>query len=184
MSIVDKCVKWNRDRYPRTLNNELAISLLFEELDELDDAVAVIDKLDACGDIVFVAIGILWKLGIHERTLNEFFYQEDLSVKTQQELYQFMGSVMYTIFENDYVDVFGDMVLVSTTVHAVFVTVFNKLRKLGLQHRFYDIVEAICKSNSTKMVVMTSPELKANIVKGVGYISPTEDLLKILNGVN
>jgi predicted HAD superfamily Cof-like phosphohydrolase len=37
---------------------------LEEELKELDEAVLTVDRLDALVDIVYVAIGAMWKLGL------------------------------------------------------------------------------------------------------------------------
>ena len=66
MSITDRVILWNSQRYDQVYDYGLASRLLLEETQELFDAHSVVDKLDAIGDIVFVAIGVLWKLGLSD----------------------------------------------------------------------------------------------------------------------
>lgn len=184
MSIVDKCIAWNKERYPRTLDITLSLELLFEELEELETARDAVEELDACGDITFVAIGILWKLGVGEKDLNNFFYGAQLDILNQREIYHHMTYILNFVIQYEHANNFQEMALVSTTLHLVFVSVFNKLRLLGQEKNFYNIVDIICESNNTKSVSkeLTDPGVKANISKGIHYVGPEDELKKLLKG--
>lgn len=180
MSIAHKCVAWNASRYDQVYNYELAVNLLLEEIEELHNAKDTIEKLDAIGDITFVAMGVMWKLGCHESVIHKFFYTTDLRILTPFELHNHMNYIMehlvHTCKEDDYGTIPGAVL----ACYSVFVTCFMELRALGMQGCFYEIVDAICESNNTKEVKgKTDAAVKANIVKGAGYVPPGEALQKI-----
>ena len=67
---IQRTVKWNTDRgnTTDTLNLQLEVDMLQEELDEFKEAIAANDKVamfDALLDLDFVRIGTLSKLGIN-----------------------------------------------------------------------------------------------------------------------
>lgn len=69
--IIKLCVaniyKWNKDRYAKSgYNKTLANSLIKEEADELLVADNDVERLDAIADILFVQVGIFYKLGISQ----------------------------------------------------------------------------------------------------------------------
>ncbi len=78
-NIVHRCIQWNAARYNREYDSNLAIKLLLEETDELFAADQFVDVLDAVGDITFVAIGVMWKMGIPQQVIEQFFYRYDLN---------------------------------------------------------------------------------------------------------
>jgi hypothetical protein len=187
MSIVKKCVAWNAARYNQEFNYTLSNSLLQEEIRELLSAKTEVDVLDAIGDIVFVAIGVLWKLGFREEKLENYFYSRDLRTASKEDINKVMNYILDDIIKTLPSDLPSDLGFNSASCAylacmSVFVICMNKLDILNLQHCFYTIVDAICNSNNTKVVSVTktSAAIKANIVKGVKYIPPTEDLLNIL----
>lgn len=184
MSIAIKCVDWNAARYDQVFNYELAVKLLLEELEELHTAKTLVDKLDAIGDVTFVAIGVLWKLGFTKEELHSFFYDYDIRVMLPMEAFDYMSYLLqHTTIKlsskpegNEY----GSFSAVCFALHAVFIDCLLELHALKMQGAFYDIVDAICNSNNTKEVkCKTDPAIKANIVKGDAYVHPSQDLLEI-----
>ena len=78
-------------------------------------------------------------------------------------------------------DITHKAIAIQLALHTTFITALGTLRSIGLQHRFFDIVQAICDSNNTKEVKgKTEAGIKANIDKGDKYISPTNTLAEIL----
>lgn len=175
-TIVDKCIAWNEARYPQVYNKELATSLIREELNELREAQTVVDELDAIGDITFVAIGTLWKLGCSNEVLNKIFYGRDLTTISLPELENHVYSI-----ENRLNFSGTDKEGSDKALYAVFGTCFNKLVELDMQQYFYRIVDAICVSNNTKVLAgKTAPSIKVAIDKGPAFVPPTEALMQII----
>lgn len=66
---IKRIIDWNKARYAQEFNHELAYNLLHEELGEFLVASEDVDRLDALIDIVYVAIGAIWKLGLDEQQI-------------------------------------------------------------------------------------------------------------------
>lgn len=63
---IERVIQWNKARFDRKFNTDITYKLLNEEV--LEFFIAAHDKdrvemIDALGDILFVAIGALWKFG-------------------------------------------------------------------------------------------------------------------------
>jgi len=188
ISVIERVIKWNAKRYDRIYNHDLTESLLLEEANEIKEAKNIVDILDGCGDVTFVAIGALWKLGLSQKEIEALFIDKNLAGKAIWEL----NGIFLAASE----DILGNTKLRLTTNKAVLqdriglilgyvLGVLTQLDKLDLQHEFLPILKAICDSNDTKEVKgKTDPSIKANIVKGNQYVPPTDDLIKIceMNG--
>ena len=72
MNFINRVVKWNNERYKQEPNGELTADLLFDEIVEYKDAIygAEVDQLDALVDIIYVAIGGMWKMGLTPSQIN------------------------------------------------------------------------------------------------------------------
>lgn len=169
MDIVIECINWNAARYDRVSSSTLSIALLEEEINELMSAKDIIEVADACGDIIFVCCGALWKLGFGAETIwsvlgNKIPPLELVTfAKAQGNNDPRLAELIYLINLSilDYVD--------------------NALEHFGIGPLIGDICEIICKSNSTKSIEgKTDPSVKANKNKGANYVPPTEDLMKLL----
>ena len=68
---IGRIIHWNHQRYNQDFDHSLTFKLLDEELAEFNDAETDVDKLDALVDIVYVAIGAMWKLGLTKWHINE-----------------------------------------------------------------------------------------------------------------
>lgn len=185
-SIVKKCVDWNAARYDQVYNYDLAAKLLMEEVDELFVAINPIDKLDAIGDIIFVGIGVLWKLGLEVDEIELIFRTEDkllphfdlltlskYGVEAESAIFELLDERRKSM----HIGVYPGVAL---TVSSCFIIACGTLHAMGMSSSFYDIVNAICNSNNTKEIKgKTDPSIKANITKGDNYVPPSAALFEI-----
>jgi len=179
-NIVQKCIDWNAARYEQVFNYELASKLLLEETDELFEASSVNEMLDAIGDITFVTIGVMWKLGLHRDYIKEVFYANPIHTMNAITLQNLCCKVLYESLDQVDLVAEGAYPGLSLALHCTLITAVGALRGLGMQASFYDIVDAICESNNTKEIKgKVDPSVKANVVKGAGFIPPTAKLNEI-----
>lgn len=174
--ITERVINWNKARYDQVFDYDLAMRLLLEETQELYSAETVVDKLDAIGDIVFVAIGVLWKLGFSRQMIYDIFYVHDMTKMTMAEAHLWsmnVQSISMDIIDHDVPAAWPGLVL---ALYSVFNTCIGASIGLNTQNIFYDVVHAICDSNDTKDVKRVEPGVKANVVKGHEYVPPTEAL--------
>lgn len=181
---VPECVTrvnaWNAARYNQIYNYELAEKLLVEEISELFAAQDIINQMDAIGDIMFVAIGIFWKLKLPVELIQDCLYFQDLRVMSPIEASRWKIQSESAFYE--YIDetIEESYPGVSFALHAIFHVCLPYLASKQLQHLVYDILAAICTSNETKSVKRVVSTVKANDGdKGDKYIPPTTDLKKL-----
>ena len=68
INLINRICDWNAARYEQDFNHNLAFRLLNEELNEFMSAsqqINRVEQVDALVDIIYVAIGALWKLGFN-----------------------------------------------------------------------------------------------------------------------
>lgn len=63
--ISGRIVEWNEARYKQINCKSLTLELLVEEVREFGSAEAEVDELDALIDIIYVATGGMWKMGLN-----------------------------------------------------------------------------------------------------------------------
>lgn len=118
MNITKRVIKWNSARYEQEHSSELTTELLISELREFEVASWVsedkVAQVDALCDIIYVALGAMWKLGLSAEQIDQ-------------------------------------------------------------------CLNAVCNANDTKTVVKTEAHIKANIVKGEGFVPPEAAIEKALN---
>lgn len=186
-NIVAQCIAWNATRYDRVLNLDLALSLLAEETDELFAADNIIDRLDAIGDINFVAIGVMWKAGLSEEEILELLgafddgiLHDDISTCDTEMLHFSFAGFVHEVAQDSTLDTTEKVIAFNAAILAIWHSAFV-LRNIGLQQEYFNIVKAICDSNDTKEVKgKTDPSIKANIVKGNSFVPPTAALKQIV----
>lgn len=61
---IARIVNWNKARYNQEHISDLTFKLISEELDEFVNSTEEVDELDALIDIVYIAIGAMWKMGL------------------------------------------------------------------------------------------------------------------------
>lgn len=178
--ITKRAIDWNKARYKQEFDYDLAVKLLLEETEELYKANSIIEKLDAIGDITFVAIGVLWKLGFSDQQIYDIFYSANMTKMTLEDAHHWMMNVQ--ILSMDIIDheVKAAWPGVVLTLYSVFNTCIGAIHGLGLQNIYYDVVHAICDSNDTKIITPNTPaHIKANINKGSNFIPPEAKLLEL-----
>lgn len=180
MNIVRKCVAWNQARYDQIIDLTLAARLLAEETEELCTADSIIERLDAIGDICFVAIGILWKSGLSVKLIEDMLNLEGEKFATADALTLVNMQVTFEVRIADYTDTDEAYLACLLAINALFSSALF-LRSFGLQAEFYNVIDAICDSNNTKVVKgKTKPSVKANIDKGTDFVPPTAALERII----
>ena len=68
INLINRICNWNAARYEQKFDHNLAFRLLDEELNEFLEASKQnnkVEQVDALVDIIYVAIGALWKLGFN-----------------------------------------------------------------------------------------------------------------------
>ena len=183
LPITERVIAWNAARYDQVFDFDLTVKLLLEETQELYAAKTDIEKLDAIGDIVFVAIGALWKLGLEPKSVFEIFYQQQIDLMSMDEAHAWTLSIQAWAFDNvEHIsEKHGAWPGLTLILFSTFVTALGALHGMGMQDKFYDVVYAICNSNDTKEVKgKTDPTVKANINKGADYVGPQVELARII----
>ena len=69
-SFIKRVCEWNAARYEQENNRALTYRLLEEELFELKLAQTDVDDLDALIDLIYIAIGGMWKMGLNADEIN------------------------------------------------------------------------------------------------------------------
>ena len=179
IKICNRVAGWNAARYPRVYNHDLAIALLNEEYTELKDAVEDVDMLDALCDLVYVALGILWKCNIP----NEHFeHDEKEAVKFVQGLVSphiqpgfFIGAVI------DACELDNEMP-VALAMHSI---VLLARAQMSLPPKAQlEALHIVCDANDLKTASMADSSVKANIDKGPNFVKPEARLQALLEKHN
>lgn len=183
--VVQRVIEWNAARYEQEWDYELAIKLLLEETQELYDAPTPVEALDAIGDILFVAIGALWKLGMTQEQIEAIVISTNLhKLKLEEAHYENM-CVQASLFDIPCCvdqEKTGAWPALTLIMFSVFITCIGAARSLGVQPYIYEILHIICDSNDTKIVKgKVAANVKANIDKGDSYVAPTAALRKLYN---
>lgn len=182
-NIVRRCIAWNEARYDRVYDYPLAGKLLIEETLELFSAKDDIEKLDAVADIVFVSIGVLWKLGVDVEDIEDIFGTNNNYLASGidiEKVNQVCDNITAFLFDAIDEKVPAAYPGIALTVYSSFVVALGTLHGMGMTKSFYDIVMAVCDSNDTKEIKgKVDPTVKANVVKGQGFVPPTKRLEEI-----
>ena len=178
-NIAQKCIEWNAQRFERKYDYAINAKLLIEETSELFDAPDHVEMMDAVGDIAFVAMGLFWKIGFSVEHVHAIMTELDMRTANMAQCHQWTIQVEEWVFEHIDPSIPAVHPGLSLATHCLFITALGVLRGAGLQHEFYNIVDAICDSNNTKAIKKTSHTEKANINKGDTYVPPTKRLIDI-----
>lgn len=177
--VFTEIAKWNAARYEREYDNELTIKLLREEYYEWLEAESLVDKVHELCDVIYVALGAIWKLDVEmdSDTVNELFIVMDaLCTAAKYPGLSIIGAVDSLVLEPAKWE----------TIFGIQLCAQAQLLDYGLS--FEDVIECmlvLCESNASKTIKKTASNVKANDNdKGVYYKSPIPGLTKILEKVN
>lgn len=182
-SLVKQVITWNAERYNQQYDHSLSEKLLLEELHELYTSEDWVDILDSIGDITFVSIGVMWKLGIHFEDIIDLFERMQPG-KTLEYYNQESDKYICYICEKHSFKLYHSLQLKMLT-QAMFITSYTMLNRIGMLDKFLAVLEIICISNNTKAIPKQKvlSNIKANINKGESFVPPTEALIKLLKSV-
>jgi len=166
--ITQRIADWNAKRYEREYSHSLTVDLLREEYEEWITAVEDVDKLDALCDLIFVAIGAIWKLG------DEPAATEVLGPPPKYHGYAI--GMMIDILENELdVEPLGLLAAIAD------LAVYEMINGLHLDDEQVErAILTVCDSNDTKSIVKTDSNVKANLDKGPYFRPPEAKLQEIL----
>ena len=174
---------WNAARYDQELNLDLAVSLLREEYEEYFKGKVAVDKVDALGDISYVALGICWKSGISETMLvEELDYWQDRMLASLD-----LCSGLEPIYlVPAFIDAFKydkEFGIIDSMAAIINLCYFQSAYSYSMTHTDWKaVLTAICNSNDSKSVYKVDSDVKANAGnKGPNYVPPTAALVSILN---
>ncbi len=172
--VYNRVASWNNKRYPREYNPDLTLDLLSEEYLEYFNSTELVDKVDALCDIIFVALGGVWKLD----------QDTDAATRRSQEV---IKSLIYTqeLLPVYYINSF---LLAGTVNYPPMSMLWNviqcattQLSYIGLDEEgIQEVLLAVCDANDTKSASKTEPHIKANIDKGDSFVGPEPKLSEIL----
>lgn len=179
--LFTRVADWNSKRYAREYNHHLGMSLLTEEMEEYIDAETEVDQLDALGDIVYVAMGILWKLNIPAQDLNTTAEEASNTVIALFEanaidpIYLASGVLLQMTLDNEFPTSFGAQLLV--------ILCLTQMTGFGLSHEeVLDAMYIICDSNDSKSIKKVASDVKANDGdKGAFFVDPAPRLQALLD---
>lgn len=165
--IIESICNWNKARYEQKYDHDLACKLLMEEFEETNTAMMegdMVELADGLADIFYVAIGCMWKA--------------DTDISDILEVLDEAYSLPLTVALNWHPAYPSRASLASVAVSA-----FALLEQYTSEEAAIKIIEAVCKSNDTKVVNMVASNVKANLDKGDTYVAPTKDIEDILKSI-
>jgi hypothetical protein len=170
---------WNEKRYAREYHKDLAVSLLREEHTEWLEATTSVDKLDALCDLVYVAMGVLWKLDVTNEVITESMEQAHIVVTNQINC----NELWPAYYISTYIDVlnYDENYPAEMTAALVITSALVEMTGLGLTHKeCKEAMLIVCDSNDSKTIEKVSSEVKANINKGAYFVAPEPKLNALL----
>ena len=182
IKVCNRVAGWNALRYEREYNHDLAMALLDEEFGETLEAKEQVDVLDGLCDLVYVALGVLWKCNI---PTEDFHHDEQEAVKFVEGL---VGPHIQPVFliaavlcscqcDNE--------MPVALAMHAIILLARAQMSVMGLPPEAQiEALNIVCDANDLKPVKKTEAHIKACIDKGPDFVSPEAKLQALLEKHN
>ena len=177
LMVFKRVAGWNAARYDQEFSAELTFDLLSEENQEYFDAQTPVDELDAVCDLMYLAMGGLWKLGEE--------LDADMAVHALKAAEATMshGVILHpmtlsgAIIAELEADPVGAMYKTIGVAQLMMLSMgFNQTQCEGAMH-------IVCDSNDTKPAKKTASDVKANIDKGSSFVAPEPRLQKLLDSI-
>lgn len=171
--IYNRVAKWNAARYEQEYDFKLSYTLLLEEYQEWLEAPDQANDVKELADIVYVALGALWKLD-----RNDEAGQEDAAVFAEAVLQQselmpgfIIGALLdqNMVLERDQVKLMHNIINLATC----------QMQTLGLKPKdIIAVLNAVCDSNDTKTIKKTASNVKANSNDKGNFYRPAEPAIR------
>ena len=176
--VLERIAEWNASRYDRVIDMDLTCRLLREEHKEWLTAKTPVDKLDALCDIIFVAVGAIWKGNIDIKAR----FSAQLQAETIVDKLIQQDELWPAYFIGTYIDVLeydpGYPYVMS--MHLCITAALAEMTGLGLDHtQCVEALNIVCDSNYTKTIVRLGAGDKGNL-KGLNFVAPEPRLAKLL----
>lgn len=179
-TVFNRVSAWNAQRYEQVYNQTLAVTLLREEYNEWRLDKLPVKKLDGLCDVVYVALGVVWKANVDSALI---VMAQHRSLETADAIVNaFELNPAY--FINSIIDV-----LESEPAYPVEQAMMNivalataQAMSMGLSYdQFIEALLVVCDSNDSKSIKKVASDVKANAGdKGSLFIAPEPRLLAIL----
>lgn len=185
-TIFVRVAAWNAARYERVFNLKLLLDLLNEEYKETCDAQAEVDILDGRCDQAYVALGGIWKLDLPEEVMALAFAEAGVTIDQLLKADMLQGSDFDTAIALN-INAIGNPNLGLTPYQqaaclAMICLLNHCAAEFEFNVGFYDALTIVCDSNDSKEIKKVSADVKANIVKGAGFVKPEPRLQALLDG--
>lgn len=181
IEVYNRVAGWNSLRYEREYNHKLLLELLNEEYQEYLDAKTEVDEIDALGDIVYVALGGLWKLNISNEDLQmssdiaNDLLKDFINETPIDPIYLAKGWLDFLLANDD----IQDSAIGLQAVCQLCLTQMSGYRLDFDQCKACLLV--ICDANDSKSIKKTASDTKANTDKGPYFVPPEARLQAILD---
>lgn len=180
-NVFKRVSKWNAKRYDQEYNHKLTVSLLREEYREWCEAKTPVECLDAICDVIYVALGGLWKAKeeLDYDVVEHVFFKlgELLDVEVAHPMYllgAYLDDAEFTAQDGDSVWLYYCMAVASLQATEMGLTTEDLITALLV----------VCDSNDSKSVKKTASDVKANDGdKGVYFTPPEPRLQALLNSL-
>ena len=63
-TFIERIIAWNEARFTQEVKQDMTVRLILEEFAEYSGAKAPIDRIDACADMIYLAVGAMWREGM------------------------------------------------------------------------------------------------------------------------
>jgi len=177
--VLQRVGAWNAARYNQEHSLPLTVSLLREEQHEFLTAKTPVDKLDALCDLIYVAIGALWKLNVQTQDMNEAQVQAVQVVQNQLSC----NELFPAMYNSTYIDVleFDHDYPMAMSLQLIITSCLTEMSGMGLdQDQCIKALLIVCDANDSKTIKKTDANTKANIDKGPYFKAPEPRLTALL----
>jgi hypothetical protein len=177
--VLQRVGAWNAARYEQEHSLPLTVSLLREEQQEFLTAKTPVDKLDALCDLVYVAIGALWKLNVQSTDLNSVQAQAVQVVANQVE----HNELWPAMYNSTYIDVleFDHDYPMAMSLQLIITSSLTQMTGMGLDpEQCTQAMLIVCDANDSKSIKKTNADVKANVDKGPYFVAPEPRLQALL----
>ena len=179
--VYKRVAAWNAARYDREFNTELTCNLLREEHQEFFDAATPADKLDALCDIVYVAMGGIWKMGLVEDNDDTLSAKAAAHLLLQTHTFDPIMLISATIDTIQYDPDVSQSCMLALVIEFAMVQMYG----MGLKHeQAVQALNIVCDANDTKSVAKVASDVKANIDKGPNFVPPEVKLAELLKEIS
>ena len=175
-TIYPRVAAWNSARYDRELNIGLAVALLTEEFEEWVTAKDEVAELDALCDLIYVALGVAWKVD-DELEMTHRAYEAAIPLV---DLFETIGTPDIAVHIASAVVCCRRY---SPLMGAMPVVLLSLAQMLSMGLTYDQCIEAmliVCDANDSKSLSKTASSEKANKDKGADFVSPEPKLKELL----